>query len=324
MSATGDFDRWLRAIFRSSQTRRNAQELASRVDALQRELAAARADQDAAVAQTAANNEVTRRDLATMREHDIEKVREALAESMLRQARLAQRIDRLAPEMPAGAIEWTALAFAEKFRGSVDEIEVRLQVYLPDILAARARTANAIVIDVGCGRGDWLDVLRRNGVDAIGIDESPQVVEICVTAGLNARVGNAMAALRSQPDASAAAITAFHIVEHMPYAAVAALIMEAHRVVRPGGVLMIETPNCENLVVGANTFWLDPTHVRPYPLALLEFMISQAGFDVLDIKRLHPNQAMIDAERMQDLPENLLTLVAGPQDGAIIAMRKGD
>ncbi|MEO6748427.1 MAG: class I SAM-dependent methyltransferase [Casimicrobiaceae bacterium] len=234
------------------------------------------------------------------------------------------RVDRAAPEFPQASDvgAWSALTFANAFRGSFEDIQARLAVYLPDVSRAMRRTRNTAVIDIGCGRGEWLELLRGNGFNALGIDESPDAVKTCAERGLDARVGDAIESLRAQPDASVAAVTAFHVVEHIPYANVVALIVEAFRVVCPGGILIIETPNCENVVVGANGFWLDPTHIRPYPLPLLEFLVMQAGFVPVELKRLHPDQALLDDPQMRAVPEPLRAAVAGPQDGGIVAMRK--
>jgi O-antigen chain-terminating methyltransferase len=236
---------------------------------------------------------------------------------------VSTRLERIAPPMPpADAVggEWTDLSFAGMFRGSTSDIESRLAIYVDDVAAAAQRTSGGIVIDVGCGRGEWLALLQREGVAAFGIDDSPEAVAHCRVAGLDARQGDAVELLREQPAKSAGAITAFHVVEHMPYAALATLLVEARRVLRPYGILVIETPNCENVVVGANTFWLDPTHVRPYPLHLLQFLVTRAGFLPKSVHRLHADAALTRRADEERLPPLLREWVTTGQDAAIVAV----
>jgi O-antigen chain-terminating methyltransferase len=95
--------------------------------------------------------------------------------------------------------------------------------------------------------------------------------------GHEAALGDALAYLRGLPDASVAGVTSFHLVEHLPFETLIALIDETRRVLVEGGVLLLETPNPENLVAGAFSFNYDPTHVKPLPPELLRFLIAERG-----------------------------------------------
>jgi O-antigen chain-terminating methyltransferase len=345
MNAIDQFIRWLKAIFRSARTRADVHASMARLDAVERAVADARhameaakdaldlANADQATAMRAlVAGEGERLDLAIADQATAmralvaggERLERALTDTSTHVKAHESRLDRLSPPlppMPGDGRDWTGLIYAEAFRGAPAEIRERLKVHVAAVRQAVDRTGGAPVIDLGCGRGDWLALLRDLGINAFGVDESAESVSACKAIALDARQIDAIDALRAQPAGSIAAVTAFHIVEHMPFAAVATLMVEAHRALRPGGVMVIETPNCENVVVGANTFWLDPTHIRPYPLALLEFMASQAAFQEVRSMRLHPNLTMLESPQFQGIPTDLMGLLAGPQDVALVATR---
>jgi O-antigen chain-terminating methyltransferase len=128
--------------------------------------------------------------------------------------------------------------------------------------------------------------------------------------------------MRSRWASSVGAVTALHVVEHLPFHDVLALIDEALRVLCPGGILILETPNPENLQVAANTFYLDPTHRRPIPPALLQFVAESCGFTDIEVQRLHPrSKEDLLAAGTAAGPDGLNTLLFGPQDYAIVARK---
>jgi SAM-dependent methyltransferase len=197
-------------------------------------------------------------------------------------------------------------AFESMFRGPPDEIKRRLAVYLPSVREACAVTA-AGVLDLGCGRGEWLDILAEHAIPARGIDINETVAAECRARGLDVAIGDALDAVRSQGSGSLAAITAFHIVEHLPYSSVVSLL-----------IVIIETPNPENLVVGACNFYFDPTHRSPVPPPLLEFFVTQAGFEASTM-RLHPSE--VPSEFTVDDPF-IRNWLFGPQDYAVIGRKR--
>lgn len=182
------------------------------------------------------------------------------------------------------------LEFEALFRGSREDIKERLKVYLPYLahISSQPIEQRKMVIDVGCGRGEWLDLLDEQGIPAMGVDMNLSMVNTCLDQGLLARHADAIAYLREQPAGSIGAVTGFQIIEHLPFEQLIALFDAANHALCPGGVIIFETPNPENLKVGACNFYFDPTHLHPIVPQVAEFMARQRGFSHAEILRLHP------------------------------------
>lgn len=178
-------------------------------------------------------------------------------------------------------------AFEERFRGSREEIQDRQRVYLPLLTEARLGTTDRPVLDLGCGRGEWLELLRDHGLHARGVDCNRVFVSQCRERGLEVVEAELFEHLRAVPDASVGAVTAFHVAEHLPFDRLLALFDEVLRVLQPGGLLVFETPNPENLIVGACNFYVDPTHQHPIPPQTLKFLAEARGFIRTDVRRLN-------------------------------------
>jgi O-antigen chain-terminating methyltransferase len=177
-------------------------------------------------------------------------------------------------------------AFEDRHRGSRDLIKARLGVYEPFVRPLLDLVASPRALDMGCGRGEWLELASEWGFEAHGVDLSDGMLEACRQRGLNVARADALQTLRNFEPQSLALITAFHLVEHIPFDQVRELIDAARRALCPGGLLILETPNPENLVVGATNFYLDPTHIRPVPPLLLSFATEHAGFTRNKVVRL--------------------------------------
>jgi SAM-dependent methyltransferase/ElaB/YqjD/DUF883 family membrane-anchored ribosome-binding protein len=147
--------------------------------------------------------------------------------------------------------------------------------------------APAHALDLGCGRGEWLELMAENGFSAHGADLDDAMLQYCMEHGLVVRKADALDYLRSIPDATLSVVTGFHIAEHLPFETLRSIILEAHRALIPGGILILETPNPENLVVGACNFYTDPTHRAPLPPHLLAFLGEDAGYKRVKILRLN-------------------------------------
>ena len=178
-------------------------------------------------------------------------------------------------------------AFEDRYRGSRELIKSRQKAYLPFIekLKTQGRTLKAL--DVGCGRGEWLELLRDWGVEAEGVDLDDSMLHICYEMGLAVSNQNALTVLAQAPSASLDIVSGFHIAEHLEFSQLVTLVKESLRVLRPGGLLILETPNSENIAVATSSFYLDPTHHNPIPIQLLGFLLSHTGFPVVEEVRLN-------------------------------------
>lgn len=178
------------------------------------------------------------------------------------------------------------LRLEERFRGSEQQIAQRLLQYVP-VLESLEQAGQVVALDLGCGRGEWLSLLTERHWQVSGIDLNASMVERCNKQGLKVRQQDALSCLKALPDESKSLISGFHIAEHMAFDELLEMIGEAHRVLLPEGVLLLETPNPENLHVGAHTFYMDPSHRHPLPPQLLQFAIQEQGFARVDIRRLN-------------------------------------
>ena len=202
--------------------------------------------------------------------------------------------------------------FEEKFRGSSIEVAEKQRFYLPFLW-----NLPGPVLDAGCGRGEFLRLLKDEGIVGRGVEASGLAAEACRAAGLDVREGDAIEALAAAPPGSLGAVVAFQVVEHWPAAATFRFLAEARRALAPGGVLIVETVNTNSLAA-MNAFYLDPTHVRPVPPEALRFLCDAAGFRELRVEFLSPVPA---GERLEERSENdarLNAMLFGPQDYAVI------
>lgn len=220
---------------------------------------------------------------------------------------------------PGDPLDGLYVQLMHDLRGTTDLVRDRLRVHLDRISEAGAGSPGAPILDVACGRGEWLELLQERGWHARGLDSNPVLVARCKALGLDVDEGDAIEALRLQEDESLGAVTAFHLVEHLPFAAMVALIDESVRALRPGGVLILETPDPDNLLVGSASFWLDPTHHHPVPRALLELVLEARGLTVLEVVGLHPLEEWERPDATS--PPVLDRYLYGPQDYAIVARK---
>jgi len=208
-------------------------------------------------------------------------------------------------------------AFEDRYRGSREVIKSRLRTYQPFLGALLARYPGAPALDLGCGRGEWLELLTEQGFRARGVDLDAGMLAACLERGLDASHADALAALSALPDASVAMVSAFHLVEHIPFETVRVLVAEALRVLVPGGLLILETPNPENIVVGSSDFYTDPSHLRPIPPNLLAFAAEHGGFARHVLMRLQE-----DPQLHEDPPLGLLTVLEGASpDYSVVAQK---
>jgi SAM-dependent methyltransferase/predicted nuclease with TOPRIM domain len=208
-------------------------------------------------------------------------------------------------------------SFEEHFRGSREEIMKRLEVYLPTL---RKANITGDILDIGCGRGEWLEVLKNEGVAARGVDSNRVQVEWCRERALEVEEGDALRYLRAQPDESINVVTAFHVAEHLEFETLLAFLYEIMRVLRPGGLVIFETPNPENVSVANHNFYVDPTHKNPLPIPMMKFLFESRGLDQIEIIKLHPSETP-RVEGATDMVERFNEYFYGPMDYAIIGRK---
>ena len=213
------------------------------------------------------------------------------------------------------------ISFEDKFRGSRADIKSRQAYYLPMIKEV-IKESSEVVIDVGCGRGEWLELLQENAISAKGVDLNRAMVAVSQEHKLDVVVEDAIRYLKSLKDESAAAITGFHIVEHLPFEVLIELMDESLRVLKKGGMILFETPNPENILVGSCTFYTDPTHINPIPPVTLEFIAHNRGFKDITLHRLHPikEPQYIDGMNKDDV-NALIYASTKEQDYAVIGYK---
>ena len=211
-------------------------------------------------------------------------------------------------------------AFEESFRGPRAEIKNRQSVYLPFLPAAGAGDVRHPVLDLGCGRGEWLELLRDNDLVGLGVDQNHAMLDICRSLSLPVTEADCLAYLHSLPDNTLGAITAFHVVEHLPYSDVIGLLDQALRVLKPNGLLILETPNPSNILVGSCHFYLDPTHRNPLPSAMLRFLVEARGFTDCRILELCPDPAHSQFPADDNSPAKRFNdYLYGPRDYGVVA-----
>lgn len=208
--------------------------------------------------------------------------------------------------------------FEDRFRGEEAMIMERQEEYLPYFLKSELNFKNTPVLDIGSGRGEFIQLLKNNKVDAIGLDINLDMVERAKKKGLNSIQGDVLELLQSKKSQTYGAITGFHIVEHIPFNILLRVFSNAYRTLTKDGFVIFETPNPENLIVGSTTFYLDPSHLHPVPPALLAFTLEVCGFRDVQILRLHPNDEHGD---LTGVSEEIANLMYGPRDYAVIGYK---
>ena len=209
--------------------------------------------------------------------------------------------------------------FENSFRGEQASVRERLLQYEPLLVALKHQNEIVASVDLGCGRGEWLDILRQHEFDAIGVDVDQGMLQICRAKELNVEDSDAVSFLSSLGDSSINLVSGFHIAEHLQFKDLYQLVTEAFRVLKPGGVLLLETPNPENLIVASLTFHLDPTHQKPIPPQLLQFLVTHVGFMQTEILRLNQDEAALAVE----VPSLTGLLFGSSPDYSVLAV-KGD
>lgn len=209
-------------------------------------------------------------------------------------------------------IDW--MRFAEQFRGSENRIREQQKLYI-----ARFAGASGVILDIGCGRGEFLEAAKAANLPARGIDLNQECIELCRSKGLDVEQADMFAYLESLADGSLGGAYCAQVVEHLPPAALLRLTKLLSQKLRLGALVAIETPNPECLAIFATHFYIDPTHTRPVPAPLLRFYLQEAGLGSVQIERLAP--AVESMPALAELPAAFRDSFFGGLDYAIFARK---
>ena len=199
--------------------------------------------------------------------------------------------------------------FAERFRGTEEYVKSNQDFYRPFFMG------KSNVLDLGCGRGEFLEMMRDLAVPAKGIDLSDESIALCRHKGLDAEKADVFAYLENLPEAALDGIFCSQVVEHIEPSRLPEMIRLAVSRLQRGGVIAIETPNPECLAIFATHFYLDPTHQRPVPHPLLAFYLEEFGVGNIEVRRLSP--AVESMPSVGSLPEGFRDAFFGGLDYAI-------
>jgi SAM-dependent methyltransferase len=221
----------------------------------------------------------------------------------------------------SGKLDTFYLAFENECRGEESEIRQQLGFYLDIVKANSVINSERPLLDIGSGRGEWLGLLKDAGITASGVDISRVLADHCKKANLDVVLGDGIEHLKTVGDSSLGAVSAFHLIEHLPFDALFSLVEQAHRILVPGGQLIFETPNPENILVGSHTFYHDPTHRNPITPTLIDFLVRYLGFVDVKVERLHPYPEDAKVIGVDMLTQRFNGHFCGPQDFAVIATK---
>jgi 2-polyprenyl-3-methyl-5-hydroxy-6-metoxy-1,4-benzoquinol methylase len=218
-----------------------------------------------------------------------------------------------APAAVPAPLAFDYARFAERFRGPEEYVKAGQQFYRPYFEGCKN------VLDIGCGRGEFLIMMRDAGIPARGIELSPESVAACKLQGLAAEIADAFPYLAALPEGSLDGIFCSQVVEHLPPERLPELIRLCASRLASGGVIAIETPNPECLAIFATHFYLDPTHTRPVPHPLLIFYLEEFGVGNIELRRLSPAKDSMPA--LNSLPEEFRDAFFGSLDYAVIGRK---
>ncbi|QFZ91672.2 class I SAM-dependent methyltransferase [Synechococcus elongatus] len=209
--------------------------------------------------------------------------------------------------------------FEDKYRGTVDSVRHRLRPYLNRLLSSKGPLT---IVDLGCGRGEWLTLIKELGHRGRGIDCNSKFVELCRQQDLEVELGEVGAWLHAQPSQSIDVISAFHVIEHLSFPTLADWMKEISRVLKPQGWLLLETPNMSQFQVGLVDFYRDPTHIQRIHPQTLQTLLECLDFAMVETAYVNALGDLIEWMPTQEVvlqhPGQFASL---PADLAIIARK---
>ena len=206
------------------------------------------------------------------------------------------------------------LRFENKFRGSSEEIHKRLGAYDCLLRKISSSSLEMKVLDIGCGRGEWLSKCSELGFDCSGIEINPLMADLCIERGFQVYNDDALNVLSTLPEDEFNIVSLFHVIEHISNNEIENIFKECQRILCPDGVLILETPSIDNITVSSRSFYLDPTHINQINPDGVVFKLEYLGFD--SAKYFFINSGQFENEN----PFSMKKILAGTgQDLCILA-----
>lgn len=188
--------------------------------------------------------------------------------------------------------DWRYAGFENRFRGSEEEVKKQLEVYVPYF------PQGARVVDLGCGRGEFLELLRERGIEGEGVDLNSQMIEVCLDKGLRCRQGDILEWLASQEEAAFDGIFSSQVIEHLAPSSLRKLVELCAKKLKVDGTLILETINPASVFALVEIYFLDLSHERPIHPRALQFLLEATGFEEVEI-RYSP---LLEKEKLQAVP----------------------
>lgn len=209
--------------------------------------------------------------------------------------------------------------FESQNYASEDQVREFRSIYLPYVRPFLDHVKSPLAVDFGCGRGEWLEMLSEEGFRSQGVDLDQGMLSSAQRKGLDVYLGDGNDYLRRIPDKTVSVLTAFHVLEHLPFDKIIDFFQQSRRVLMPGGLLIAETPNPENLHVMTTNFYLDPTHIRPIPILQMKSLAQYFAYSRMAFIRLQEQKDLYEKEEI-----NFRDLYYGvSKDYALIAQNPG-
>jgi O-antigen chain-terminating methyltransferase len=197
---------------------------------------------------------------------------------------------------PTSLDSYKYVGFEDQFRGSQQDIRERVAAYVPMFEDA------SDVLDVGCGRGEFLDLLRAKGISARGVDLNDEMAAVCRERGLDATADDALSYLLAQPDGSLGGLFAAQVVEHLEPDYLMRFLETAYHKLRPGSKIILETINAACWYAFFSSYIRDVSHVRPLHPDTLQYLVSASGFQKVMVRYTAP---FPEQSKLQTVPASL-------------------
>ena len=221
--------------------------------------------------------------------------------------------------------DWRYAGFENRYRGSEQEIKKQQASYVSYF------KKGGKVLDLGCGRGEFIEILEENGIEAEGIDINGQMIEICRDKGLNCQKADILKKLAEYEDSTLGGIFSSQVIEHLSPSYLRRVIELAYFKLSPASHIVLETINSASVFSLVQIYFLDLSHQKPVHPQTLKFLLESTGFEKVEIKYSFP----LEKEKLQDLPgsdeftsilnqniDNLNKLLYAPPNYAAIGLKK--